>query len=98
MFSRTAPRTIHEFSYYTDGLLDREMQPPQLETIPADARYFRSLGLPVQQNLMVCFRDWHSPPFSLVLFAEAAWNAEVKGGEALEDFCRHYYGAALAGQ
>ena len=96
MFSKTAPRTLHEFGYYTDGLLDREMQPPQLETIPADARYFRSVGLPVHQNLMVCFRDWHSPPFSLVLFSQVAWNAEVKGGEALEDFCRHYYGEALA--
>jgi len=50
MFTRTAPGTIHEFNYYTDGLLDREMQPPQLETIPADARYFRSVGLPVYQT------------------------------------------------
>ena len=96
MFSQTAPNTIHEFNYYTDGLLDREMQPPQLGTVPADARYFRSVGLPVYQNLMVCFRDWHSPPFSLVLFAQAAWNADVKGDEALEDYCRHYYGQALA--
>jgi hypothetical protein len=96
MFARTAPATIHEFNYYTDGLLDREMQPPQLETIPADARYFRSVGLPVYQNLMVCFRDWHSPPFSLVLFAQAAWNADVNGDAALEDFCSHYYGKALA--
>ena len=72
------------------------MQPPQIETIPADARYFRSVGLPVYQNLMVCFRDWHSPPFSLVLFAQAAWNADVNGNAAVEDFCRHYYGEELA--
>jgi hypothetical protein len=97
MFQKTAPATIHEFNYYTDGLLDREMQPPQVETIPADARYFHSLNLPVHQNLMVCFRDWHSPPFSLVLFSRAAWNADVNGWEALEDFCRHYYGENLAG-
>ncbi len=97
LFSKTAPRTIHEFGYYTDGLLDREMQPPQLETIPADARYFRSLGVPVHQNLMVCFRDWRSPPFSLVLFAQSAWDADVNADAALENFCRQYYGAASAG-
>ena len=96
VFQKTAPRTIHEFSYYTDGLLDREMQPPQVETIPADARYFSGSGVKVHQNLMVCFRDWHSPPFSLVLFSQAAWNADINGWETLEDFCRHYYGEAMA--
>lgn len=96
MFQKTAPATIHEFNYYTDGLLDREMQPPQVETIPADARYFHSVGVPVHQNLMVCFRDWHSPPFSLVLSSRAAWSADVNGWEVLEDFCHHYYGERLA--
>jgi len=97
-FRKTAPRTIHEFSYYTDGLLDREMQPPQIDVIPADARYFRSVGLPVHQNLMVCFRDWHSPPFSMVVFCRAAWNADINGWEVLDDFCRHYYGGDLAAE
>lgn len=95
-FRNTASTTIHEFDYYTDGLLDREMQPPQVEMIPADARYFHSIGLPVYQNLMVCFREWHSPPFSLVNFMKAAWDAEINGWNVLEDFCRNYYGEELA--
>ncbi|MCU0962585.1 MAG: DUF4838 domain-containing protein [Pirellulaceae bacterium] len=95
VFLQTAPRTIHEFSYYTDALLCREMQPPQIQVIPADARYFRSLNLPIHQNLMVSFRNWHSPPFSLILFARAAWNADVDGQQVLADFCRHYYGEQL---
>ncbi len=95
VFRQTAPRTIHEFSYNTDALLFREMQPPQIQVIPADARYFRSLDLPIHQNLMVAFRNWHSPPFSLILFARAAWNADVDGQQVLADFCRHYYGDQL---
>jgi len=97
VFLKSAPDTIHEFNYYTDGILDREMQPPQIEVIPADARYFRDLELPVHQNLVVSFRAWHSPPFSLVNSARAAWNADVDGWDVLDDFCRHYYGEALAG-
>jgi len=96
VFLKTAPKTIHEFSYYTDALLDREMQPPQVEVIPADARYFRSTGLPVHQNLMVAFRGWHSPPFSLVNFTRSAWYADVNGWDVLQDFCTHYYGEGLS--
>lgn len=96
VFLQTAPRTIHEFSYYTDALLCREMQPPQIQVIPADARYFRSLGLPIHQNLIVAFRNWHSPPVSLILFARAAWNADVSGQQVLADFCRYYYGEQVA--
>ena len=96
LFQKIAPESIHEFNYYTDGLLDREMQPPLVETIPADARYFSGAGVKTHQNLMVCFRDWHSPPFSLVLSSRAAWNAGVSGWDTLEDFCRHYYGEALS--
>ena len=94
-FEKTAPQTIHSFQYYTDGILNREMQPPFVEVIPADARYFRSLQLPVYQNLMVAFRDWVSPPFSLVNFSRAAWNADVNGWEVLDDFCGQYYGKPL---
>ncbi|NOX53622.1 MAG: DUF4838 domain-containing protein [Planctomycetes bacterium] len=95
-FQKTAPKTIHEFGYYTDALLNREMQPPHINVLPADARYFRSLHLPVWQNLMVSFRAWHSPPFSMVAFTRAAWNADVDGQQLLEDFCRHYYGKDAA--
>jgi hypothetical protein len=90
LFLEVAPDTLHEFEYYTDGLLDREMQPPKIEVIPADARYFRSVNLPVYQNLMVCFRGWHSPPVSLIVFARAAWDADTDGWKVVDDFCRHY--------
>jgi len=95
VFQATAPASIHSFQYYTDGILNREMQPPFIDVIPADARYFRGLHLPVYQNLVVAFRDWVSPPFSLVNFTRAAWNADVNGWEVLDDFCEHYYGKAL---
>jgi len=98
VFHRTAPNTIHEFLYYIDGILDREMQPPQVEMIPADARYFRSLDVPVHQSLMVSFRRWHSPPFSLIVSSRAAWNADVDGWGVMADFCRHYYGEAAANE
>lgn len=95
-FMKTAPDTIHEWNYYTDGILYRQMQPPLLETIPGDALFFRGLKLPVYQNLLLAYRKWHSPPLSLILSCRAAWNADVDAGKFLEDFCRHEYGEAQA--
>jgi hypothetical protein len=89
-------KTTHCFEYYTDAILNREMQPPNIEVIPADARYYRKLQVPVFQNLVVAFRDWHSPPISLVIFAQAAWNADIEGKDVVSDFCRYYYGEKLA--
>ncbi len=96
MFLAVSPDALHEFSYYSDGILYREMQPPQIDVIPADARFFRAEGLHAHQNLMVAYRDWRSPPFSLVLSSRAAWNADTDGQAELEDFCRAYYGDAVA--
>jgi len=96
LFGGKNSNTIHCFEYYTDAILDRQMQPPQINVIPSDARYYRDLAVSVFQNLIVAFRNWHSPPLSLLIFAEAAWNADIAGEAVLEDFCRCYYGEKLA--
>ena len=92
LFEQDGQENSHAFEYYVDSILFRSMQPPLLEVIPADARYYRGQNLPVYQSLVVSTRDWRSPPFSLHLFAAAAWNADVNSNELLEDYCRHYFG------
>ena len=73
MFEEDGRSNAHAFEYYVDSILFRSMQPPLLEVIPADARYYREQGLPVYQSLVVSTRDWRSPPFSLYLFV--VWRA-----------------------
>jgi len=92
VFEKDGRKNSHAFEYYVDAILFRSMQPPLLEVIPADAHYYRLQSLPVYQSLVVSTRDWRSPPFSLYLFAAAAWNADVDSGQLLADYCHHYFG------
>ncbi|HJN18473.1 MAG TPA: DUF4838 domain-containing protein, partial [Armatimonadota bacterium] len=92
LFEADGRGNSHAFEYYSDTILFRTMQPPLLDVIPADARYYRDARTPAYQSLVVSTRAWHSPPFSLYLFARAAWDADADGERVLADYCRTYFG------
>lgn len=89
---RDHPGALSVFEYYSDAVLDKWMDPPNLAVLPADARAYRRAGAADFGDLAVTPRPWVGPTWHAWWFARCAWNADADARGELEDFCAAAFG------
>lgn len=85
------PRALAVFEYYSDAILYKWMDPPNLRVLPADARAYRAAGVFDFANLAVTPRPWVGPAWHAWWFARCAWDAAADSRAELEHFCAAAY-------
>lgn len=90
---RERPGALAVFEYYSDAILYKWMDPPNLAVLPADAAAYRRMGVADFGDLAVSPRPWFGPTWHAWWFARCAWNSEPNTAEELHDFCAAAYEA-----
>jgi hypothetical protein len=88
------------FEYYSDAILYKWMDPPNLLVLPADAVGYQRAGVTDFGDLAVTPRPWLGPTWHAWWFARCAWNSHVDRPNELARFCNAAFaadGAAVAG-
>jgi hypothetical protein len=80
------------FEYYSDAILYKWMDPPNLAVLPADAVAYRQAGVSDFGNLAVTPRPWVGPMWHAWWFARCAWNARASADVELPGFCAAAFG------
>lgn len=87
------PNQAEVFEYYTDQYVFNDMAPALPDTIAADLRYYKRLGLGLIEPLLVTFtHPWLTPPASAILHAVAQRAVASDLHAVLADHARQYYG------
>lgn len=90
---RENPDSLAVFEYYSDAILYKWMDPPNLAVLPADARAYQRAGVYDFGDLAVTPRPWIGPTWHAWWFARCAWNPELDPVGEVRDFCAASYGA-----
>jgi hypothetical protein len=90
------PGALAAFEYYSDAILYKWMDPPNLEVLPRDAAAYRREGIADFGDLAVTPRRWYGPLWHAWWFARCAWSAEVEVHAELRRFCEASYSADAA--
>ena len=75
------------FEYYSDAILYKWLDPPNVAVLPQDAQDYRDAGVFDFGNLAVTPRPWIGPTWHAWWFARCAWDANVDREASLRDFC-----------
>ncbi|MGE0599837.1 MAG: DUF4838 domain-containing protein [Dehalococcoidia bacterium] len=89
---RDTPDALACFEYYSDAILYKWLDPPNLQVLPRDARAYARAGTFDFGNLAVTPRPWVGPTWHAWWFARCAWNPEADSRADLERFCAAAYG------
>ncbi len=79
------------FEYYSDAVLYKWMDPPNLAVLPADAAAYRRAGVRDFGDLAVTPRPWVGPAWHAWWFARCAWDGGADADAGLRDFCAAAY-------
>lgn len=86
------PNSLAVFEYYSDAILYRWLDPPNLRILPQDAMAYRAAGVFDYGNLAVTPRPWIGPTWHAWWFARCAWDPNLNARSELERFCSAAYG------
>lgn len=75
------------FEYYSDAVLYKWMDPPNLAVLPKDASAYHGAGVADFGDLAVTPRPWKGPTWHAWWFARCAWNPTADASTELRDFC-----------
>ncbi len=89
---RDRPQALACFEYYSDAILYKWLDPPNLQVLPRDAQAYSRAGVFDFGNLAVTPRPWVGPTWHAWWFARCAWNSEPDVRAELERFCSAAYG------
>ena len=84
---RAHPGALAVFEYYSDAVLYKWMDPPNISVLPADAAAYVRAGVHDFGDLAVTPRPWVGPTWHAWWFARCAWNAAPDVEGELRDFC-----------
>lgn len=76
------------FEYYSDAILYKWLDPPNLTVLPADARAYRAAGVSDFGDLAVSPRPWLGPVWHAWWFARCAWDPHADIETELAGFCQ----------
>ncbi|MGE3075273.1 MAG: DUF4838 domain-containing protein [Dehalococcoidia bacterium] len=93
---RDRPNALACFEYYSDAILYKWLDPPNLQVLPCDARAYARAGTFDFGNLAVTPRPWVGPTWHAWWFARCAWNPDVDARAELEHFCAATYDSDAA--
>lgn len=93
---KASPRALACFEYYSDAILYKWLDPPNLAVLPQDAKAYAAAGVFDFGNLAVTPRRWVGPTWHAWWFARCAWDANVDPFAELERFCRVAFGSDSA--
>ena len=91
------PRALAVFEYYSDAVLYKWLEPPNLEVLPGDARAYAAAGVFDYGNLAVSPRPWLGPAWHAWWFARCAWSKDVDSTAELARFCEASVGPDAPG-
>ncbi|MEO8541518.1 MAG: DUF4838 domain-containing protein [bacterium] len=89
---KARPESLAVFEYYSDAILYKWMDPPNLALLPADARAYRGAGVFDFGDLAVSPRPWAGPAWHAWWFARCAWSAHAQPETELARFCDASFG------
>lgn len=75
------------FEYYSDAILFKWMDPPNLSVLPADGNAYQRAGVTDFGDLAVTPRPWLGPTWHAWWFARCAWSTQVDRTAELARFC-----------
>ena len=81
------PGALSVFEYYSDAILYKWLDPPNVAVLPADARAYRAAGVHDFGDLAVTPRPWVGPTWHAWWFARCAWDPDLAPEAELERFC-----------
>ena len=86
------PTALAVFEYYSDAILYKWLNPPNLRVLPADARAYADAGVFDLGNLAVTPRPWPGPTWHAWWFARCAWSKDIDMKAELTRFCEASFG------
>ncbi len=87
------PQALAAFEYYSDAILYKWLDPPNLAVLPADAAAYHAAGVYDYGNLAVTPRPWVGPTWHAWWFARCAWEGSAVDASAeLARFSEAAYG------
>ena len=87
------PGALAAFEYYSDAILYKWLDPPNLALLPLDAEAYAAADVSDFGNLAVTPRPWVGPTWHAWWFARCGWSKELDAEAELARFCEAAFGA-----